>query len=336
MKKSTLFILFAGLISGTIAAQPTLTATGISPLVNDVMTIHTSSYGNPGSAGANQTWNPGLSSTGFSSVTGTNPAFGPYAAAFTQATVGFNSSGSWSYYKCSSSAWQNAGVVSSSGTVMSYSDMEDMLRFPCNYNDSYTDTWSVTYVQASYTYYRVGTTTVTADGYGTLTSPAGTFSNVMRVHFYQDYQDSVNIMGNPIVITYTNDEYMWYLNGNHYPIAAVYTLTPSTGGPVQGALYLSGVVSDVNENSVLNSFSLAPNPANDQANLLINLDTEKEITVTIYNAIGQAIGTPLSVFGTRGENRISTPVTEFPEGIYFATISIDGEATSSNRFVVTH
>lgn len=336
MKKSTFFILFAGLISGTIAAQPTLTATGIAPVVNDYIGIHTSAYTSPGSGGANQTWNLSMSSTGYSTVTGTNPANSPYAASFTQATVGFLNSGTWSYSKSTSSAWQNCGVVNGAGTVMSYSNLEDMLRFPCNYNDSYTDSWAVTYVQATYTYYRWGTTTVTADGYGTITTPDGTFANAMRVHFYQDYKDSVNIMNNPIVITYTNDEYMWYINGNHYPVAAVYTLTPSMSSPVQGAFYIDNVVSGVTESAALSSFSLAPNPATDQLNLNLHLTEEKEMTVTVYNSIGQEVMTPVSAFGTTGENRISISVAELPEGIYFATVTMAGEPASTSRFVVTH
>ncbi|TND08070.1 MAG: hypothetical protein FD123_2624 [Bacteroidetes bacterium] len=268
-------------------------------------------------------------------ITGVAPSSSPYSPSFPGATVAFDQSGIWAYYKCNSSAWQNLGVKPSS-TLMYYADPEDMLRFPFTYNDSYTDTWSTTYSQVSYVYYRWGTTTVTADGYGTLTTPEGTFANVTRVHFYQSYKDSTNIMSTPYVITYTNDEYMWYLNGNHYPIAAVYTLTPSTGGPVQSAFYMNNVVNSVNENSAITALSLSPNPANEQVNFDITLDQEKELSIALYNSVGQKIELTATVAGRIGENKISVPVSELPAGVYFASVSLNGEQVTSRRFIVTH
>lgn len=336
MKKST-FLFFALALSGSsLLAQPTLTASGMNPVIGDVITNHICNYTSPGSSGANQTWNLALTSNSVSTITGVAPSSSPYAASFTQASVGFNNSGTWAYYNSTASALQNNGIATAAGTVMSYSNPEDLLHFPFTYNNSYTDPWAVTYVQATYTYYRTGTTTVTADGYGTLTTPDGTFSNVTRVHFYQSYQDSVNIMGNPIVITYINDEYIWYLNGNHYAIAAVFTLTPSTGSPIQQGFYLDGVVSGVNENSVLNSISLAPNPANDELNLNVDLNSGNEILVSVFNTTGQEVLNPVSAFAGLGENRITLSVAELPAGIYFAKISVDGEAVKTERLVVSH
>src|SRR5262249_35849058 len=140
------------------------------------------------------------------------------------------------------------------------------------YNNTYTDSWAATFVSSSYTFYRTGSTTVTADGYGTLTTPDGTFNNVMRVHFVQTYQDSAYISG-PIIITYQNDEYMWYLNGNHYPIAAVYTLSSNASSTTTGGFYMSNVVNSVPETTSVLSLSLSPNPANNFVDF--NLDLQQ-------------------------------------------------------------
>lgn len=337
MKKSTLLLLATAGWCGTLLAQPTLTYSGIMPVVGSSSTLNSCAWVSPGSAGANQTWNLPLSSTGTTTSTGVAPSSSPYASSFPSATVAFNSGGTWSFAKGTTSAWQNAGVVNGSGTVLAYSDMEDLLHFPFTYNNSYTDPWSVTYVQNTYTYYRWGTTTVTADGYGTLTTPDGTFANVTRVHFYQDYKDSTYIANMPFVIDYTNDEYMWYLNGNHNVVAAVYTFTTSLGSPVTAGYYMSGVVSGVDEQVPgLVSFGLTPNPATEQVNLSVNLTEAQEIGIHLYNSIGQEVNAPIINTGLMGDNTNSLSVAELPQGIYFVVLSLNGTRVSSRRLVVSH
>ena len=336
MKKITLSLLFIIAVIGSNTAQPTLTSAGINPVVGTVFTQNTATYANPGSAGASQTWNLAITSSGSVVNTGVTAASTPYASNFTTATVAFNTSGNYSYFKGTSSAWQNVGVASSSGTVLAYSDPEDMLHFPFTYNNTYTDPWAVTFIVSTYTYYRSGTTAVTADGYGTLTTPDGTFTGVTRVHFYEVYRDSTNISGNPIVTNYVNDEYMWYLNGNHYPIAAVYTLTPTPGNPVQGGYYLSGVASGFEDISDITSMSVAPNPANDETNIVLNLNVSKEVNVSIYNLCGQIMDSPLTKTGFTGTNNISIPVAKLPDGIYFVVINVDGNSVASRKLVIQH
>lgn len=321
----------------TLAAQPILTASGIMPVVGSTYSMVTTNYVSEGSAGANQTWNLPFQTATSGSNTGVTPGSTPNGASFPQATVAFSSGGASIYYKGTTAAMQNCGVVNGSGTVMSYSDLEDMLHFPFTYTNTYTDTWSVNYVQASYNYYRWGTTTVTADAYGTLTTPDGTFANVTRVHFYQSYKDSTNIVSMPFVINYENDEYMWYLNGNHNVIAAVFTLTTDASpNPFTGGFYMTNVVAGVNDFSALTALSVAPNPATDVANFTVDLNQAKEVNVSIFNYAGQEIGKSITTAGFTGENKISISVAELPAGSYFAIVSLDGVQVSSQKIVVTH
>jgi hypothetical protein len=337
MENSTLkkiLIPFA-LIPIGLMAQPILTATGINPVIGDVLTTNTAQYVSPGSGGAGQTWNLGFTSSGATAQTGVAPSSTPYGSSFPTASVAFGPT-TYVYYKTSSSAYQMNGVVNSSGTVIAYSNVEDLLRFPFAYTDSYTDSWSATFVSASYTYYRTGNTTVTADGWGTLTTPAGTFVNVMRVHLVQVYQDSTNISSTPFVITYNNDEYAWYLNGNHNAIAAVYTLTTSAGGPFTGGLYLDNVVNSIEEQNSISALSLYPNPANDHVNLSYTLTDSRSITFSVYDASGKVVEAGTSSQAQEGENSILISVAELPDGIYFATVTSEGNLPVARRFTVTH
>lgn len=337
MSNSTIkvFILACAVSPMALLSQPTLTAAGTNPVVGDQFTTHTTQYVAPGSSGASQTWNLAMTSSGSSSSTGVTPSSTPYAANFPTASVCFGT-GPYTYYKTSSSAWQMNGMVNGSGTVLAYSDLEDMMRFPFTFGNSYTDTWSTTFVQATYTYYRVGTTTVTADGWGTLTTPAGTFSNVLRVHFVQTYQDSTNIMSTPYVIDYVNDEYMWYLNGNHNPIAAVYDLTATPGGNFTGGFYIQNVVSGIDNYAGVTSLSLFPSVATEQINFSYTLNGTSEVTISIMDANGRSVMEIPQVQVYEGENTYTIDVAELPAGNYYASISYDNALPVVRKFMVVH
>ncbi|HVA98265.1 MAG TPA: hypothetical protein VNG53_05165, partial [Bacteroidia bacterium] len=231
--KTTLRNLFlsATLLSALAsAAQPTLTEANTSPIIGDIFSNNATNYIAPGSSGANQTWD--LSSMTTTSTTTTNavtPSSTTYGSSFPSSTIAFSSTGAVLYWKVSSTAEQTYGIAQGS-TVISYSNPEDYLRFPFTYSNTYTDTWAATFTSGGYPYLRSGSTTVTADGYGTLKLPSGTYSNVLRVHFLENYQDSTNIGGSPYIITYQDDEYLWYLPPNHQPIASISTLTSSASG----------------------------------------------------------------------------------------------------------
>ncbi len=341
MKKPLLSLLSATFLMATAVsvAQPTLTATGINPVIGNTFTYTTTStYFAQGSAGAGQTWN-------FATYTGTGGAATPVVSvgstpsgsSFPAANISINNGGgTYTYQKTSSTAYQNYGNVSSGGPVMSYSNPEDFLRFPFTYNNTYTDPWAVTFVNGGYTFYRTGHTVVTADAYGTLTTAAGTFTNVTRVRFHQIYQDSA-YFGTPYIITYDNDEYLWYKDGTHAALAASFTATNSTGGSAtQASFYLSSGLAGVNElDQSLSAYNVYPNPAVNNITLGFNLTENKTVQTTIFNAVGQQVSIGQQADGIQGENTLTLDVSTLPEGIYFAQIMVEGNLAGTKRFVVT-
>ncbi|MCW3084720.1 MAG: hypothetical protein JWP12_2086 [Bacteroidetes bacterium] len=341
MKKPLLSLLSATFLLATAVsvAQPTLTATGMNPVIGNTFTLNTSStYFAPGSAGANQTWN-------FATNTGPAGTAAPYVtvsstpngSSFPNANVAVNNGGGiYSYQKTSSTAFQNYGNVSSGGVIMSFSNPEDFLRFPFTYNNTYSDPWAVNFVNGGYTFYRTGHTVVTADAYGTLITPAGTFTNVTRIHFHQIYQDSAYV-GIPYVITYDNDEYLWYKDGTHSSLAATFTFTNSLSAtPSQSSFYLSAGIAGVNDiDQSLSAYNVYPNPAVNNITLGFTLTENKTVETTIYNAIGQQVQTGSTVDAIQGENTLTLDVSTLPEGIYFAQIMVEGNLAGTKRFVVT-
>jgi len=335
MKKSLHLFIVVFLFAGAgIIAQPSLTSGALNPVLGDVFSQKTVAYVSPGNAGANQTWN--LSTmTGTITTTSTMVTVGstPNGSSFPNANEASNSGGgSYGYLKTSATALQNCGVVTGT-VVMSYSNLEDLLHFPFNYTNNYTDTWATTFANGGSTYYRKGTDSITYDGYGTLILPSGSYSNVSRVHFVQNYRDST-FVGSPFIITYRNDEYIWYLNGNHAAIASVFTLTNSFTGATTGGNYLNNIVAGINEpGCVINSYGLFPNPATNQVNLSVELNQNQKVQIKLFNSLGAQTGY-ITADGFQGNNEYKINVSDLPEGVYFAQIHLDGNLVTTRRFII--
>jgi hypothetical protein len=340
-------VLTAGLLTSAVTlAQPTLTATGMNPVVGDHVNNYNATYVSPGSAGASQTWNLAAMGTGtLNASTGITVSSTPYASNYSAANIAFTYAGGseYGYYNTSSSALQYDGAAVTSGTTtveFIYSNPEDFLHFPFAYNNTYTDTWMATFTSAGSQYVRKGNTTVTADGYGTVTTPAGTFSNVMRIHFVQIYTDSTNITGfGPYVLDYDNDEYMWYLNNNHYPIATVSSFSATstfTNSVTQSASYITGVIAGIeNPSSFIASSNLFPNPASGNTTLSVTLTENKKVEIKLLNILGAETGKTITAEGIQGENTYKPDIGNLSEGIYFVQISLDGTIASTQKLIIS-
>ncbi len=333
--KKTLHNLFTGiLIASTtiVAAQPTLTGTGCNPVVGDNFTLSTSGYFSQGTSGANQTWNNStLTPTASSGETCVTVASTTNGSSFPIANTAVQGGTTVSYYNASSTASQNYGY-DAGGTLIIYSNPEDLLHFPFSYNNTYTDGWAATFVSGGYTYYRKGTTTITADAYGTLTTPNGTYTNAMRIHMVQAYTDSVYV-GAPTVITYNNDEYMWYKNGVHSALAYTYSMVANGSTSTNGG-YLSSALS-VNEiDNSISMFNVYPSPANSFINVQFNLTESKKASFKVYNTLGAEMSTTAVEDAFAGINNYKIDVANLPEGIYFVQIVLENGNVETRRFTV--
>jgi hypothetical protein len=324
------------LIYSVSNAQPILTATGINPVIGDNFNNVSSNYISPGNSGANQTWD--LSSLTYNPSANPENAVAasstPYAANFPNANLAFTSMGnSYDYYKTSSTAFQNYGYSTSNSNILAYTDPEDILRFPFTYNNTYTDSWGGTNTNGGQTDIAHGTTTVTADAYGTLITPAGTFANVLRLHVIIDQIDSTN--NTPTFILH-EDLYEWYRNGIHNALAIAGSYSFGSGSPVPFSGYLANPSVGVNDiENMISEYTISPNPASEQLTLNFALTENKNVNVKVINVLGQNIQMEQAAKGLQGANSIELNVAKLPEGIYFAQILLDGNVAGTRRFVVS-
>ncbi len=89
-------------------------------------------------------------------------------------------------------------------------------------------------------------------------------------------------------------------------------------------------VQDGYDNSIVEEFSLSqnhPNPFNAFTSIKFNLNSESEISITIYNINGQKVDLPFKGSKQAGEHTITWNADDFPSGVYFAKL----EAGESSR-----
>lgn len=328
--KITATLLFAIGAFGFQCNGQTLTNGGSNYQLGSQFTTVSTSYFSEGPSGSGQTWD-------FSTLSGTpinssvvNPASTPSGASFPSANIAIydQTSNAYQYYTTTSSVLSSLGI-STTQTDIAYSDPEDFLRYPFALGDSYTDTFAATFV-SGVTFYRTGTTTVTADATGTLITPAGTFNNVVRVHFVQDYQDSAYI-GFPQVSTYINDQYIWYQNGTPAPLAATYTFTTNPGGTSQNGFYIDNIVLSNDEIQLENNnISLFPNPANEELSITWTPELGNVENIRIIDLSGKQIRQVANVNSVNGS--IAMDIDDLTAGIYFVSMATEN-TTITKRFI---
>ncbi len=334
MKKTLLNLLLLGFVgvSFETQAQPTLTAAGCSPVIGNTTTSISNGGFAQGAAGANQTWNfASIGNTGSATSQFVAVSSTPNGAQFTNCNLAASSGGAYSFYSSTASALTLNGVASpSGGPLITYSNGEDFLRFPFTFGNSYTDTWAATFT-SGVDFFRTGSTAVTADGYGTLITPQGTFTNALRIHFVQTYHDSSNF-GNG---DYTNDEYFWYKEGIKEALASTYTFTSNFAGQTNtttGGSYAGGTVG-MEESSADLAFVLAPNPAQEKINITINDKNLGQIKTRIINQLGQDVS-PIENVNIIAGNNMQFDVAHLKNGIYTLQLLLEDNSVINKRFTV--
>lgn len=333
MKKNYLLTSVISCFFAVVATAQSITATGCNPVIGETFNYKTTTSFGPGGSGSGQTWN-------FATISGTSSTSSVVAVGSTTSGSSFPSANialsgaasSYSYQKTSSTALQHYGSVAG-GVVISYSNPEDLLHYPFAMPNTYSDNFAATFTSSGMTFYRKGSVTVTADGSGTLITPTGTFTSVLRVHMVETYSDSANVFGTPTVTAYTNDQYLWYKDGTHFPLASTYTFTTGAGSTSAGNYYVSTSVGVDEINALLNSLTVFPNPTSQNVRLNFSLINNQKMQLVIANSLGQVITTQ-NMEKTAGEQTIDLDVTGFDKGIYFVRITTEDGLTATRKIIV--
>ncbi len=332
MKKHYLITIILILFVVGVTAQPVITYNGNAPQIGDHIYTSAVPYGSsfdPGPAGGNQNWD-------FSNVQSiiseeeivVDPASTPNAADFPEATIAFTDPDNliFSYSQITSSAMFHLGNDQGSGSVFPYTDSRKEMQYPFSYNDTYSDTYSFTYPSALMLIHESGTITATADAWGSVKTPAGTYNSTLRVKKVMVYTDSVWNTGGDLmsVNTDTFTSYEWYSATSHYFVLGI-------GVDSDGASSIAWTSSanGIKDNPLLSQINVFPNPADNIINVKIAEGISEDMIIDLFSSSGKVLK-PLTKTGNR---QFSADISRLPSGVYFLRFKNSSGIIMTKKFV---
>lgn len=201
--------------------------------------------------------------------------------------------------------------------------IETRYEFPMNYGDAYSsrgyteiDMNPVT--NAIWRQYRQRSSTV--DGWGSITTPYGTFDALRIDHFIQE-TDSIliEIFGNPTWIPLAipdSHQYEWITNGEKEPILRITTSILGGNETVTKIEYKDNEIVGLKE--LENQFNAFPNPTN--STLTID-GIQQKTTYSIFTMDGKEV-----VSGELSAMNNQIDVHSFTEGSYQIVLSQEGRS----------
>ncbi|MDR2235795.1 MAG: T9SS type A sorting domain-containing protein [Chryseobacterium sp.] len=302
-------------VAGMMAyAQPSITRTAVDR-TNVPVTFRsgdvTGTSISAGPAGANMTWNFSAYSGANVVTTNTNACPGqancfrfPDANRITKPTEA-------EVYDFSSMTDTQAVMLGSYfGPAMgegtsTYTDPLIEYQFPITYQQQFDDTYQFNVVSAATNTSESGQVSFVADGYGTVITPVGTYSNVMRVKRMRTATQT--IPGFPSA-TYTNESYQWISQNEGVVLSyAINTSTFNGNTNVsKGLSYLvPGSLSTSEVKNGKTDISIYPNPSADTVTFQSKEDLKK---MTVSSLDGKTVMT--------SENSRTIDISGLPKGVY--------------------
>jgi len=293
----------------------------------------------PGPAGSNQTWNfstvPDSLTPFFADVVA--PSATPYAASFPGANAvfrfGSDSVTLYRFYKNTVSLSEDLGYIVNSPQIPfpineTFTDTRMEAKFPMVLNESFSDTY------ASISYFQIGTDTLSKthvignysmkyDAYGTITTPAGTFSNAIRMKVRDERKDStVSLLfpGPPTISSTINTVYLWFVSqGSSFPVRFQLEYDSIFDGETLNVSNYGYFTNPTTGNPTLTrtrKIQVFPNPSTDYLHLL-HPEGEEATHITISSPTGKT-------YETEKKNNL-IDISNLPAGIYFLKANYHGE-----------
>lgn len=340
MKKIYLIIYLTVCCALTGYSQPIFNSSSFAPAGTNVTTYGVNPAGiSPGPAGANQTWNfSAYPPDGTSSTTmNVTPASTPYAATFPAATVAARTvnglgNDAYVYFVVNASYADMIGfaVVStppSPDIVFNYSNTRRLANFPFTYNSVVNDTYTAfaSYVANGLTVmtYRRGTLNLLADGYGTVITPGGTFTNSLRTRSKEIINDSTVITGFPVASlnVYTYHIYSWSEPGLFQPAYSVsYDTIQQNGVPSTNlSAFYANTTTGINAASADHkSMEIYPNPAFNANTVHVQADgfDAGAARFVVTDLHGREVKNIPFALMPANHKSVSIEVSDLPAGIY--------------------
>lgn len=351
MAKLLLFLSVFFMFTLAALAQPTLsnTSLGFGQGVSVNGSYIQASSVQPGNAGANQTWdfsNAVVDSSQTVDMVAANQAPGGAAYAALGATVSlpqlYGADIVDAFYARTASelvyyGYRGQFMVLGSTTTFEaeFTDPEEVVTLPIGFSEVQTDGFSGTYETNTggfiSAFNRSGTITSTYDAYGTLILASGTFNDVIRLNYNENYQDSPTTPGTPAV-QYISENYLWIRDGDIFPLFQYSTLNIG-GNPTSYAIMYETLSTNVAERPSLSALTVVPNPLQASGLVSFSLSAPTTVKMEIINLMGKTVMTKTMQALSAGPHTLPLNVESLPAGVYMVQLTSD-QGPSTVRMVV--
>lgn len=327
--KQTLYISFLALSATVCVAQPTLTLSGLNPVVGDKFLLHSVDTSTlPAlNTGAGVVWDySGISYTNLDSTKFVACNTTPFCDSFPGSDIVQTTGNTYVYAKTSADSFYIIGQVNGTNFSRLY-DYRKSMVFPFSYNQTYTDT----------SHYKLGAEDIfffdsaIADGYGTLYLPDDTIYNALRVHYINITR---RVLGTTTITEWRFDRYRWFMNDFHSSVLTIMYDTMGTGIPKINSATVSS--KNIAPTSIGNyktlglNIQLYPTPANNEVVVTSSIGTI--FAITVKNLQGQVLSEKLYTDNPK-ETRLNTNILS--NGIYVIVIQTS-QGVISQQLIVQH
>lgn len=349
-----LLLAAALMLAAQAGAQPTLTATNSFPVVGDLnYRLYNYTNFNSGGSGTGQLWD-------FSSQ---NYMVLDSPALFTDCTAPYVSCSSWpgtnlvgnygttihtlaqqrQFYTVSGSGVLFRGETLPGSYMDQYSQPRELLRFPFTYGNSFTSAWQrtgvTTGINGNIAIHGAGWDTVTADATGTIKTPAGTYTNVLRIKRVCTRYDTMGT-GTSMTATISHVlEYEWRDANLRDAVYRSSQITVGSNPPENRSSYYlppspNGVAATTGSTPFI---ALTPNPVAASSRIAVQVGTGAATTITLQlmDMTGRLLRRlPPAAFAAGTTGRLYLDTEGLAAGQYVLQAQADGIALPVYRVVV--
>lgn len=340
--KTKQFLLVFGIFS-TFAAlsQPEINFDAMTPSVGDSFTSTNATFIEPGEGGANQVWDYSqLEALDSYTMTFESPEDKPGSNLFPNAThLSISDDGTiFKYWSFAESRINRLGLVIPSEDIETvYVNPFLELQFPLSMNASFEDDWIYeTNIGDDSRTQQLGSSIATVDGFGTLITPAGNYTDVLRIKYVIESEMIIFIEGIEIFRgPWSETSYSFFKSGIPNPLASFRT-TNFNGRTTREADYLSDYILGISDfNNGFAALNVYPNPANDYVEIAFQIETFNKVAATLFSLDGRPVHEWNVQNLVAGKNKLRFDLPNVAEGIYLLQLK-SSAGTRTEKIVIHH
>jgi len=283
----------------------------------------------------------------FLSITQTPVSFWPFfitsanlATKINPASIlpGLPSLEAYRFYNNTNASFKDVGyglVISGIPLPLKYSNADMIYKFPMNIGTTHESASGLAVSIPNMAYIMIDRNRISiVDGWGTLTTPYGTF-DVLRLKSTVSEYDSIYIdslqQGIPLNRNYI--EYQWIGKNFGLPLLNV-TVDDMFGTSVVYRDSLRNIYVGIPEKELAQHFNIMPNPVHDRINLQCNFKQDCLSNISILDITGQCFYRVNGLKIQAGEHAfpLSLNAMNIPAGVYVVLLNTDNQLFVS-RFV---